>query len=257
MDPVLLEPCELLPWDSKFFGITIARVRADTLTPGSRAAIERWCLAREVRCLYFIARPDDSQTVKLAETDGYHLADVRMTFALDMAAASAPMATDRRGPSRHVRRATEADLPALRRIARLSHTDTRFFYDDRFPRPLCESLYEVWIQSSYEGFAQGILVAEDGGELAGFVTCHLAKNGEDGSIGLIAVDADRQGKGIGRALVDGARDWLAERKIQRVSVVTQGRNVAGQRLYARCGFLPRKLELYYHRWFPEVGTGAH
>ena len=37
-----------------------------------------------------------------------------------------------------------------------------------------------------------------------------------------------------------------------MKVVTQGRNIAGQRLYQRCGFLTRSVELWYHKWYPAV-----
>jgi len=33
-------------------------------------------------------------------------------------------------------------------------------------------------------------------------------------------------------------------------VVTQGRNLAAQRLYQRNGFVTASLQLWYHRWFP-------
>jgi ribosomal protein S18 acetylase RimI-like enzyme len=33
-----------------------------------------------------------------------------------------------------------------------------------------------------------------------------------------------------------------------VSVVTQGRNVAAQRLYQRAGFVTASTQLWYHRW---------
>jgi hypothetical protein len=33
-------------------------------------------------------------------------------------------------------------------------------------------------------------------------------------------------------------------------VVTQGNNLAAQRLYQTCGFLSRDLQLWYHKWYP-------
>lgn len=87
------------------------------------------------------------------------------------------------------------------------------------------------------------------GTIAGYVTCHLPPNSDSGSIGLIAVSPTHQGQGLGKALITAATDWFASRGVRRVSVVTQGRNVPAQRLYARCGFIPSRLELYYHLWF--------
>ena len=240
------EQCELLPWDSNFFAFPIARLRSDHLTSQIADDAEKWCRDHHIHCLYFLARSDDPDTVKLAESRGYHLVDVRLTMDQSPSPASIPPVTP---GSNSCRAAMTDDLPELRRIARSSHTDTRFFFDDRFEWPRCEALYETWIQSSCEGFAQAVFVVESGGRVAGYVTCHLSKQADDGSIGLIAVDGLHQGKGLGRQLIAAAMDWFIAQKTSRVSVVTQGRNVAAQRLYARAGFIPRKLELYYHRWF--------
>jgi RimJ/RimL family protein N-acetyltransferase len=43
--------------------------------------------------------------------------------------------------------------------------------------------------------------------------------------------------------------WFAGQDIKTVHVVTQGRNTRAQRLYQRCGFVTRSMELWYHRWF--------
>ena len=241
----LAEPCELLPWDSKFFGFPVARVLGDILTTDHSDAIERWCEDREIQCLYFLARSDDAGTVALAEARGFHLVDVRMT--LEQAVSDAPRLGTAKSAS-GIRGAKVDDLPELRRIARLSHTDTRFFFDGRFLRERCESLYETWIQSSFEGFAQAVFVSDVEDGIGGYVTCHLSRESDEGNIGLIAVDSSQQGKGLGRQLVEAALDWFTSQNVHRVSVVTQGRNIAAQRLYARTGFIPRTLELYYHRW---------
>jgi ribosomal protein S18 acetylase RimI-like enzyme len=243
------EPCELLPWDTEFFGVRIARAHGDVLTPRIASGIDEWCAAQKIDCLYFLARSDDPETVKLAESRGYHLADVRITFE------TANM--DRQSVEGCAVRASRADdLAELKRIARSSHTDTRFFFDDHFPRHRAEALYEAWIQFSMEGFAEAVLVSDEGGHPTGYVTCHLPVGSDKGSIGLIAVDGAHHNRGVGRALVDSAVEWFSKRGTKRVSVVTQGRNLAAQRLYTRCGFLPRRLDLYYHRWFADGGSAA-
>jgi len=48
---------------------------------------------------------------------------------------------------------------------------------------------------------------------------------------------------------DVARSRLARQQIDKVSVVTQGHNLAAQRLYQRCGFLTHSIKFYYHKWF--------
>jgi dTDP-4-amino-4,6-dideoxy-D-galactose acyltransferase len=242
------EPCELLPWDTQFFGFRVARVRGGVLTSTRADEIEAWCTTNGIACLYFLARSDDAQTVVVAEARGYHLADVRLT--LDREIGGEPQISCLKAQiSDGIRPARAEDVPQLRAIARVSHADTRFFYDPRFPRPRAEALYETWIESSVSGFAQAVLVAEHGGDIAGYLSCHLTEAADTGSIGLVAVAAGQQRRGVGKGLVAAGCEWFESRGAKQISVVTQGRNVAAQRLYARCGFIARKVELYYHRWF--------
>ena len=94
-----------------------------------------------------------------------------------------------------------------------------------------------------------VLVAELDGEAAGYVTCHLASPSNRGSIGLIAVSEDARGQGLGGELVFGALGWCSEHGAAEVSVVTQGANIAAQRLFQLCGFRTASLGLWFHRWY--------
>jgi dTDP-4-amino-4,6-dideoxy-D-galactose acyltransferase len=118
-------------------------------------------------------------------------------------------------------------------------------------------LYAVWIEQSVKGYADFVLVAELDGQPAGFVTCHL-KPGEIGDIGLIAVDAACQGRGLGQQLVTSALRAFSDRGPRIVTVVTQGRNIRSQRLYQKCGFVIRRVDLWYHKWFnrPDIGRAV-
>jgi dTDP-4-amino-4,6-dideoxygalactose transaminase len=129
------------------------------------------------------------------------------------------------------------DVPFLQTIAQDIYRDTRFYYDDHFPKDRCRLLYETWITRSCEGYADIVLVAELERMPAGYVTCHLERETFSGSIGLVGASQWAQGRGVGRTLVRDAVDWFATQRIQKVTVVTQGRNYAAQRLYQRCGIL--------------------
>jgi ribosomal protein S18 acetylase RimI-like enzyme len=94
-----------------------------------------------------------------------------------------------------------------------------------------------------------VLVARDEGRAVGFVTCDVDAATNWGSIGLLGVDESARGRGVGRALTQGALAWFAQRALPGVTVITQGRNVVAQRLYQRCGFVTRSVRLYYHKWY--------
>ncbi|MCC6616707.1 MAG: GNAT family N-acetyltransferase [Anaerolineae bacterium] len=235
--------CAFLPWDSDFFGVRIARARDHRLTAALATEISGWCARESIDCLYFLADADDAQTIALAEQHGFQLVDIRLTLRLDSWAEHSGGS-----PSPHVRNASANDVEALKAIARLSHEDSRFFYDAHFSRERCAELYAVWIEKSCAGYADAALVFDDGSGAAGYITCHLdADNG--GSIGLVGVAQDQQGKGAGSALVSAAVDWLVQAGAAPITVVTQGRNARAQRLYQRHGFVTESLQLWYHRWF--------
>jgi dTDP-4-amino-4,6-dideoxy-D-galactose acyltransferase len=237
------EPARLLEWDSRFFGRRVARAAAETLTEASAAELLDWCERESIHWLYLLAAPDDAETVRLAERHGFHLVDVRLE--LERPAGDVPERGDASGVV--IRPATTSDLPALRAIAARAHTDSRYFHDPRLMRDRAVALYEAWIEHSVrDGFADVTLVADVDGAPAGYVTGRC--DGRDASIGLIAVGDAARGRGAGTALVQAALAWSAEQRAERVTVVTQARNVAAQRLYQRAGFVTRSVRLWYHRW---------
>lgn len=235
--------CEYLEWDSIFFGRRIARARINRLTEETVVELPFWCELNRIDCIYFLADSSDSKTASLAESSNFHFVDIRVTLNRPVRGDS----TFNYAQSR-VRDALEADIPALRSIARSSHRDSRFYYDGNFPRSLCDALYETWIEKSCRGWATKVFVADDEAKAAGYITCHLPAP-KTGQIGLVGVGEKAHGKGLGRALVDQALRWFIQQGVENVSVVTQGRNVRAQRLYQRTGFVTRSLELWYHRWF--------
>jgi dTDP-4-amino-4,6-dideoxy-D-galactose acyltransferase len=239
-------PCEHLPWDSEFWGGTICRVRGHTLSERLHEQIDDWARAREVCCLYFLARSDDPGTTRLAEDAGFHLVDVRLTLDRPVAEIVIPL------PGRAevvIREARPADVPQLEAIAADSYHDTRFYADRCFPPERCDEFYRTWIKRSCDGYADAVLVADLGGEPVGYISCHLDDAAGIGQIGLVGVSPRAQGDGIGGLLVARALQWFAAHSPGRVLVVTQGRNYAAQRLYQRNQFRTCEVQLWYHKWY--------
>src|ERR1700722_19618897 len=106
--------CEYLDWDSEFFGRRIARLTAPRLTEKSIADIDAWCGAHRIECLYFLADSTDRRTTKLAQENGFRLTDVRITLDVRSTKVCGSGDTTATSP---IRRATEADIDALKTIA--------------------------------------------------------------------------------------------------------------------------------------------
>jgi dTDP-4-amino-4,6-dideoxy-D-galactose acyltransferase len=240
--------CEFLDWDSKFFGRRIARLVVPCLTEKAIAAIDSWCCEHRIDCLYFLAGSSDQRTARLAQENGFRFVDARVTLDVRITKACG---TGDSAPGTLVRNAVEADIDALKTIARRSHRDSRFYFDGNFPVQRCDELYETWIEKSCRGWAKNVLVATNQGEIEGYISCHVPSVGS-GQIGLVGVSEKAQGKGVGRELLINAIRWFWEEGVEVASVATQGRNVRAQRLYQRCGFATRSVELWFHRWSSEA-----
>jgi dTDP-4-amino-4,6-dideoxy-D-galactose acyltransferase len=232
--------CRILEWDSEFFGITIARIEPTALIENGRAVMD-WCQTA-VDCGYLLADAADQAAIDAAQAHGFRLIDVRLTLETSLAGRDRVEVPS----SATVRTAAARDLERLQAIARVSHRDTRFYIDGRFDRSRCDAMYELWITKSCSGWADHVVVAEVGGQAAGYVTCH--RRGDAGEIGLVAVADAHRGAGLGMAMTLAALRWFYDNGATRISVVTQARNAAGLRLYQRAGFAVRDVELSFHRW---------
>jgi dTDP-4-amino-4,6-dideoxy-D-galactose acyltransferase len=236
--------CRLLEWDSRFFGLRIARAEPPALQCDAGRAVERWCDLHCVDCVYLLADVQDQATIDLTQSQGFRLVDIRMTLE-----AKGPPAVRRTLDPAHcnIRVAEERDMESLKAIARQSHRDSRFYADGHFDRRRCDDMYEAWIAKSCGGWAERVVVAEVEGSPVGYVTCHVHTPGE-GQIGLVAVDSTGRGRGTGLAMIDEALHWFADHHVTTVSVVTQGRNPRALRFYQRAGFTLTLMQLWYHRW---------
>ena len=95
-------------------------------------------------------------------------------------------------------------------------------------------------RSSVPSSIDGMLVAEDGGEIVGYVAVgratRLESNRHVADIRGLAVAPDHQGRGLGRALVQAALDAARERGARKVTLRVLGPNTAARALYESCGF---------------------
>ncbi len=237
------ELCQFLAWDSEFFGFRIAKVKREILTDESVLEIVKWCQINQIDCLYFLADGLDQKTLLIAEKNDFHLVDLRV----NLENSKINLIENLLNSEIEIRIAEDSDIPQLRKMAAVNHTDSRFYYDSHFSKERCGELYATWIEKSCQGFADAVLVAELENEVAGYISYSL-KNGI-GNIGLVGVKGTVQGKGIGRLLVNQACQWFKQTETKNVTVVTQGRNVIAQRLYQKNGFITESIKLWYHLWF--------
>lgn len=227
-------PIDLLEWDSRHFGLKVARLRE----PSGRAHIEDGIAAAElagVRCLVALIDLDQTAAFAAAEEAGFRCYDVRLELdrQLDGSAPVEPIA------------ASEGDLPRLEEIARASFTDSRFYADPNFDDELAADMYALWVRRGIADAGRLLLTTED---REGFVVCHLDAEGGTGAIELIGVADGASGRGLGTRLLAEADSAFATAGLSRARVITQARNIAAQRLYQRWGYRTAKASAWLHRW---------
>jgi dTDP-4-amino-4,6-dideoxy-D-galactose acyltransferase len=236
-------PAEVLDWDSQFFGFKVGRAFDHRLSHESAASLLAWGRLNGVRCLYLSADPICSQTLHLAHVSQFKFVDMRLDFEIRR---SEMRPTPEQASFKKV---TDRDLPALARIARESHLETRFFMDSNIPSIRAADLYEAWIRRDHAQHHVFSVSDSTGSRHMNYITCQLDRDALEGRIGLLAVANEARGRGLGQALVQAALDWFWKQGCHCVRVATQGANVAAQRLYQKEGFRTASSLLQYHRWF--------
>jgi len=118
-----------------------------------------------------------------------------------------------------------------------------------------------WIEATLEGRMHdtwfdpaGFLLAWDDDELAGFCWTKIHPGDSDaagvGEIFVIGVDPDRQGTGLGRALVAGGLESLAARDVTDALLYVDRANAAAVGLYTALGFTVYRRDRSYERMVP-------
>jgi dTDP-4-amino-4,6-dideoxy-D-galactose acyltransferase len=233
--------CKFLEFDSELFGMRLARVEGRLADSQAAAQVKEWCAEQNIKGAYLLADSDDAETAMVAQENGFRFVDERVTLEKSVALQQNLKIRDAK-LAVNFRDARPYDVPELETIAAASHTHTRFYFDQRFPREKCGRLYDVWTENSCR--TSGLtLVAEVADYIAGYITCDA-----DGRIGLMAVDPKHRMNGIGTELVLRALGWLLYKQIPAAIVATQARNVPALRLYQRCGFQITSVKTWYHLW---------
>lgn len=226
---VLAPSGELLTWDTEFWGMRIGR--------GGATDLDAWAKENTIGCMCLLLEAADVDGIKRAQDGGARLTDFRVKLERPtdpVAAVARPFRPE--------------DVEGIVAIARKAFRGvTRFYADPKFPDDRCDDLYETWLRSSCAGWAAQVFVIENSDAPIGFITVHVDDN--VASIGLVAVDDDLRRRGAGEDLVNAAVNWAYSQGVPEMTVVTQGRNIQAQRVFQKCGFRTRSLEVWMHRWY--------
>lgn len=159
-------------------------------------------------------------------------------------------------PDRSVRgpdRPTLRDIESLNRVFADAFTD-RYSRDGLVGVRVPQLNNLVW-RYALEDAGDGSMVWRDAeGQMVGFNMVH--RSGTEGWMGPLAVRPDRQGEGLGSAMVRTGIDWLRSQGATTIGLETMPRTVDNIGFYSRIGLVPSHLTVTLVHDVPRRPTGV-
>jgi GNAT superfamily N-acetyltransferase len=159
-------------------------------------------------------------------------------------------------PERSVRgpdRPTLRDIESLNRVFADAFTD-RYSRDGLVGVRVPQLNNLVW-RYALEDAGDGSMVWRDAeGQMVGFNMVH--RSGTEGWMGPLAVRPDRQGEGLGSAMVRTGIDWLRSQGATTIGLETMPRTVDNIGFYSRIGLVPSHLTVTLVHDVPRRPTGV-
>jgi dTDP-4-amino-4,6-dideoxy-D-galactose acyltransferase len=226
-----------LDWDTHFFGCDVYSER-NTTKAKTNEEYEK--LSSGTLVYYHCAAPLSAAELTDLEKQfsAVFLADEKITYQKDPIEAGFM--------SESIREVSENSLQ-LEQLAIGSGEYSRFKIDPMILDEKFVELYKIWLQNSLSHtFADIVFSFNEGENQIGLITL-TNKNGV-GYIGLISIDSNYRGRGIGKKLIQAAEAYFYKQSISQLRVVTQNKNETACRFYEHCGFKEYSLEYIYHLW---------
>lgn len=237
-------PAIFLEWDSTFFQKRIGRVNSNNMSDSYADAVDVWAHTNTIDCVYYLADGRELSSSRAAESHHYQLMDLRVTFSIDLGQLERESLKEPK-----IRFAVEDDIAEVKRMAGDFHEISRFFADDYFEKSKSRELYALWIDRDFKEANRFLWVYEEQGLIAGYTSASVDQKGKRAQIGLVGVNPLFRGQGIAHYLQDEVLRQVRDLGVRNVEVVTQGRNIAAQNLYLKCGYRLQSIDLWYHKWF--------
>ncbi|OQB29176.1 MAG: dTDP-fucosamine acetyltransferase [Bacteroidetes bacterium ADurb.Bin174] len=231
---------EHLSWDSNFFDIKVGRITLNCSENDIQALLED-AKNRNYQLVYVFTNKETELTSDVLNWWSGKLVDRKIIYKKDISSNIKEESL--------ILSYSRAEInDELLHLAYLSGQFSRFRLDKKFPEGSFERMYKEWLKKSVSGeLADKVFVAKEAGKIVGFVTLKINKN-NGGNIGLIAVDKNVQGKGLGTQLINACENYLNNNFIKILRVPAQLENFQACRFYEKYGFKEDNITNIYHFW---------
>ncbi len=249
-------------WDTKVGGKKVGILRHFGATGGSEnleALLEvalQHARGRGVQCLTCKAQASEIETIHSLEKHGFLLMDSLLDFVFDYSSKSAEgNKTAPLGGGAIIRIAEPEDVAGVVLVVEkaFAHYFGRYHADPNISRETATNFYREWVQSSFHGWADWILVAEIERQIVGFGIWKKASELEARHLlgiahySLAGIHPDFSGRGLYSALaVEGMQcaQQFAEHLIGPVHIS----NYPVHRALSRIGWKTRAARHSFHKW---------
>lgn len=242
-------PLERREWDSSFFGYPVAAASWDAAPLLSDVCFVLQQARRSgIKLLYLFMAPVSSSLRAAIEQEGAKSVGRKVEYSKPIIGPNA------RNLGKDISLCHES-TPQLESLALQSGIHSRFRLDDGFQQQEFERLYREWLASSLRGDDdKRVYVAGGAAAPRGMIT--LEPSGTMARIGLFAIDAAHQGRGLGRQFVAAAEQFCIDTGRIALLVATQAENQGACRFYETCGFSKISEVDHFHAWLaPNNGLG--
>lgn len=237
----------LVPWDSDIFGFNVieilninARNVGDTkkliacLEDDAKSLDARMICAKiplETRDTFYLFQ--DNGYVFIEETIKPHISnfnDVKVDYDKFV--------------KYPLRKANDDRIEEIQNIAVKTFRHDRFHLDKNFDDKKASERYSIWVRNSFNA-GEDVLYLDADGKATGFSIVSLK---ESGYLGLIGLDPQYKGRGLGINLLAATCQYVRSRGITEFSTTTSFNNIQALNMYVSCGFMFRDPVYVLHKW---------
>ncbi|MEP6585905.1 MAG: GNAT family N-acetyltransferase [Candidatus Udaeobacter sp.] len=257
--------CAPLPWESpllgksmweiKHIGLQSRRSDGSSIATGLIAEIVRRIAAWNADLLLCKAMPSDTAIIHALESNGFLLMDTLLNFVFDCRTGRSNDCPQQVPEGFVLRLATSSDVEPLAQVARSSFAGHfgRFHADPQIGHAAATKIYEEWIRSCANGWADWIVVAIHGDRIAGYSAWKKPAELDQrhgirvGHFSIGAVHPDFFGRGLFTALTRAGMEQLCS-SADWIEAPTHIDNYAAQRGFLRLGWRIVGAQQSFHKW---------
>lgn len=231
-----------LEWDSQHFGYQIGCITLTNDTPEDLLIPMLKNASPSFRLIYLFLPEQKTLSSRICDEWNIALADQKVVFRKELISDRYPTSH-----SEQIKAVMHQDHPTFIELAIASGEYSRFRLDANFSKNEFESLYQKWIKNSLNGqIADNCFVYFEQQYPIGIIT--IKKEKYCATIGIIAVDSDFRGKGVGHKLLYASEKYAYENGLREITVATQQGNSGACHFYQQNGYLLKETTNIYHFW---------